>query len=146
MKYIYKIINPNNEVYIGKTNDINKRLQVYEGIARRKTDKSNSKIHQSFIQYGFENHKCFIIFKMNCDNNMIHDIERYFMLRHILDGFQLLNVQIKFNKLSKIFKFHKKNINESLTIGDFENYYTEIKEQNRMVAEQRRIDFLRQWG
>lgn len=54
---IYKIVSPNRRVYIGQTKDYKKRKANY----RKLNCKTQKKLYNSFIKYGFENHKFEII-------------------------------------------------------------------------------------
>ena len=135
-KYIYSIINLKNEIYIGKTENPKIRFSIYEGIARRKTDKSNSKIHKSLIEYGYENHKIEVIYSIDDYRVSIFDIEQYFILKHKQEGWDLLNTQIYENKLSKIFKYFDKGMNDGLSIDEFVQYYyydKKRKEENMRI-------------
>ena len=56
--YIYKITNPQGEVYIGRTKDIEKRIDLY---SRYSTLRPQPKLWESFNCYGFNNHQIEII-------------------------------------------------------------------------------------
>ena len=55
---IYKITNPQGEVYIGRTKDIEKRIDLY---SRYSTLRPQPKLWESFNCYGFNNHQIEII-------------------------------------------------------------------------------------
>jgi group I intron endonuclease len=52
MKGIYKIINPENKIYIGLSKDIEKRFYLY----KTKNCKTQKRLYDSICVYGFENH------------------------------------------------------------------------------------------
>lgn len=54
---IYKITNPKNKIYIGKTKNYHKRISQY----KRLHCKSQKLLYRSFLKYGVENHKFEII-------------------------------------------------------------------------------------
>lgn len=54
---IYKITNPNNNIYIGITSNFNKRMSTYKSNAKTKT----SLIYSSMKKYGYDAHKIEII-------------------------------------------------------------------------------------
>jgi group I intron endonuclease len=70
---IYKITNPKNKIYIGQSNNIEKRFKQYEKVKNIKTQK---KLYFSLIKYGFENHNFEII--CECDLNELTIKERYY--------------------------------------------------------------------
>jgi group I intron endonuclease len=54
--FVYKITNLiNNKIYIGKANNIKKRLNAHKTAARKKDPNDYSKIHRAFNKYGEEN-------------------------------------------------------------------------------------------
>lgn len=68
---IYKIINPDNLVYIGQSTCIKNRLYTY--IASNY--KSQPKLYNSFFKYGIDNHDFEII--EICDISKLNNRERY---------------------------------------------------------------------
>ena len=69
---IYKITNPNNEIYIGQSSNINKRWQTYK---RLKDVTTQPKLYESLKKYGWENHK-FEILEITDDKN---EKEKYYI-------------------------------------------------------------------
>jgi group I intron endonuclease len=74
--FIYKITNPNNHIYIGQTDNLERRKYVY----KKYFAKGQHKLHASFLNHGFDSHKietlgeyplCFI------DNAEIFFINKY---------------------------------------------------------------------
>jgi group I intron endonuclease len=58
MGVIYKITNPNNKVYVGKTYDIRKRINAHKCSAKKG---KNLILHNSIRKYGWDNHELEII-------------------------------------------------------------------------------------
>jgi group I intron endonuclease len=71
--YIYKITSPTNRVYVGQTNNINRRINDY---TYRKTS-SQKLLHKSLEKYGFKNHKFEILDEVSPDN--IHNAEKFYI-------------------------------------------------------------------
>ena len=71
---IYKITNPKGKVYIGKSINIEKRLDYYKYISLRKTQ---HKLNNSISKYGFENHILEII--KQCDESKLNEREIYWI-------------------------------------------------------------------
>lgn len=67
---IYKITNPKGKVYIGKSININKRLDYYKYSSHRK---NQHKLNNSISKYGFENHILEII--EQCDESKLDERE-----------------------------------------------------------------------
>jgi len=70
--FIYKITSPSGKIYIGQTIDLKRRFKKYENLHC----KSQSKIYNSILKYGFENHKLEII--CECNINELNEKERYY--------------------------------------------------------------------
>lgn len=73
--YIYKITNPKGRIYIGKTYQLDKRINHY----RLATCKTQKLIYNSIKKYTWENHKLEIIFKTVCTDNDINIFEIKFI-------------------------------------------------------------------
>jgi group I intron endonuclease len=71
---IYKITSPSGRVYIGQSNDINRRWSQYK-YGYKNSDSDTSKLFNSFRKYGFETHKFEV--KEECDINELNNRERY---------------------------------------------------------------------
>lgn len=56
---LYKIINPDNEVYVGRTSDFKSRMSAYRTLGSR-TEKIPL-LYQSLVKYGFNAHKIEIL-------------------------------------------------------------------------------------
>ncbi len=68
---IYKIISPSNKIYIGQSNNIEKRFYHY----KYNDCKCQPKLYNSFLKYGYEHH----IFEVieECIQEVLNDRERY---------------------------------------------------------------------
>jgi group I intron endonuclease len=70
---IYKITNPNNKIYIGKSINIEKRFIQYKNLHC----KSQYKIYRSLFKYGVDNHKFEVIHE--CDIEELDKLEQYYI-------------------------------------------------------------------
>ena len=70
---IYKITNPEGKVYIGKSNNIEKRFKSY----RQFQHKQQPSLYKSFKKYGWVNHEYNII--EECSEDIILDREKYYI-------------------------------------------------------------------
>jgi len=68
---IYRVISPNNKIYIGQSININKRFKDYEKL---KSD-NQLLLHRSFLKYGVINHIFEII--EECSRESLNERERY---------------------------------------------------------------------
>lgn len=68
--FIYKIVNPTGNVYIGQTKNIKDRLKRYEGLRC----KNQKKLYNSFKKHGFESHEITIIEETSLDLIMEREI------------------------------------------------------------------------
>lgn len=66
---IYKIVSPNNRVYIGQTTNWNRRKSEYY----RNKAKGQPKLNRSFLKYGIENH-IFSIVEI-CESSLLNELE-----------------------------------------------------------------------
>ena len=67
---IYKIINPNNKVYVGQSTNIKNRFIHYKSL-----DKRQIKLYNSFQKYGIDNHQFEII--EECSEDILDERETY---------------------------------------------------------------------
>lgn len=79
---IYKIENPKGRIYIGQSNDINKRLKQYEKLTIN--IKNQPKLYRSLLKYGYNNHHPIII--EECPVEQLNERERYWQ-----DYYDVLN-------------------------------------------------------
>ena len=68
---IYKITSPSNKVYIGQTLNKTKRFSRYRTLKCKK----QIRLYNSFVKYGFNNHKIDII--EQCSIDLLNERERY---------------------------------------------------------------------
>lgn len=68
---IYKITSPSNKVYIGQTVNKTKRFSKYKMLECKK----QIKLYNSFLKYGFNNHKIEVI--EDCNIDLLNERERY---------------------------------------------------------------------
>lgn len=69
---IYKITSPAGKIYIGKSNDINRRWAHY----RAGTVEGQPLLHKSFLEYGHEKHQFEIIHE--CPESELNEMEGYY--------------------------------------------------------------------
>jgi group I intron endonuclease len=85
---IYIIVSPSNSVYIGQTTDLKKRYKTYN----RLDCKSQTKLYNSFLKYGFKKHDFKIL--RECLVDELNKYERFYQLFFKNAGFKLLNLKI----------------------------------------------------
>jgi len=74
--FIYKITSPSNKIYIGQTIHLKKRINKYKNLnCSRQT-----KIYNSIIKYGFDNHDFEVICKSPIE--YLNKLERHFQLKY----------------------------------------------------------------
>ena len=71
---IYKITNPNEDIYIGQSSNVVRRWSEY---SRLKGCCKNSRLLNSLKKYGFENHKLEIIHQ--CAKEELNNLEIYYI-------------------------------------------------------------------
>lgn len=69
---IYKIVSPSGKIYIGQSVDIERRLKEH----KLKCHLKKTKLNNSFIKYGFENHDFLIL--EECSVDLLNERERYY--------------------------------------------------------------------
>lgn len=98
---IYKIISPNNRIYIGQSVDIEKRFKSYKRLYVK--NQKQTKLHRSFIKYGVLNHKFEIV--LECKESELNNYERYYqeLYNCLEDGLNcnLTSTNDKSGKVSK---------------------------------------------
>lgn len=85
---IYKITSPSGKIYIGQSNDIEKRFKTYKGMHC----KSQVKLYRSLIKHGFDNHIFEIIEECLLEN--LNDRERYYQDLNFVLGTNGLNCKL----------------------------------------------------
>lgn len=79
---IYKITSPSGRIYIGQANDVYFRWKYY----RRLQCKTQSRLYNSFLKHGVENHIFEIIYQ--CKSEQLNYFEK-----HYVDLFQTFNTE-----------------------------------------------------
>jgi group I intron endonuclease len=70
---IYKITSPTNKIYIGQSNNINKRLETYRNIRCI----TQIRLYRSIIKHGWDKHTFEIIHE--CDESELNDLEKHYI-------------------------------------------------------------------
>ena len=93
--YIYKITNPNDQVYIGVTTNIKNRIKVYSTYPD--TFKNQTNLHTSITKYGWDKHKITILATYNnLLINELSDIEQEWIFKfYYKNPEKVLNGMIK---------------------------------------------------
>lgn len=88
---IYKITSPTNKVYIGQSWELSRRLREYEIY----DCKSQRKLYNSVIKYGWEAHEFEILMNVseNVSQEMLDQIEQTYMDYYRKLGFELMNLK-----------------------------------------------------
>lgn len=91
MKGIYKITSPNNSIYIGQSNDIEKRRKHYTPNRCKK----QRLINNSLIKYGYKNHKFEIIHELpeDVEQKILDNYEIIYYNFYKNNGFRMLNLK-----------------------------------------------------
>lgn len=66
---IYKITSPSDKIYIGQSRDVYKRIEIYRNVRC----KTQTKLYNSLVKYGWLKHKFEII--CECDENQLNCLE-----------------------------------------------------------------------
>ena len=109
---VYAIVNPNDQVYVGSTNNVDKRFYQYKGLY----EISQPKLYNSLKKYGAENHKYIVI--EYCEIDKLYERERFWGEQFdVLDRHKGLNLMLpghgekklimSFETKQKIGKAHK---------------------------------------
>jgi len=112
---IYKILSPNNKIYIGQSINIKKRFYNYSLFHC----KFQTKLYNSLKKYGVENHKFEILHL--CNTDQLNKLERYYQelfevhnkygLNLRLTGINDKSGKLSFSTINKMKKARIKNIN-----------------------------------
>ncbi|MBC7654367.1 MAG: hypothetical protein H7098_07835 [Oligoflexus sp.] len=102
---IYKITSPSGRIYVGQTCNLRKRLNHYRSLLCKK----QPKLYNSFMKYGYDNHKIEVIIECNIDmlNYFEHKYQIHF--KCIKEGLNLTLVGFK-DKSGKMSEQTKKKI------------------------------------
>lgn len=93
---IYKILSPSGRVYIGQSNNIEKRFKDYKNL---NNCKNQHKLYRSFLKYGVLSHTFEFIHECGIDE--LNDLERYYQdLYNVIEtGLNCLLTSTKERKL-----------------------------------------------
>ena len=93
---IYSITNPNGEVYIGMTlMPLSARIREHRRHFKSKIQKALPLLHESFRQYGYDNHKIETVIQFpGMDREQLRMIENAFIKSFQLEG-KSLNIRNK---------------------------------------------------
>ncbi len=85
--YIYKIVSPSGKIYIGQTIDLYRRKMKYKGLRCEQ----QSKIYNSILKYGWENHIFEVIEILVYDKEFLNEREKYWIKEYnsFIDGLNL---------------------------------------------------------
>mgnify|MGYP006443650333 CR=1 FL=1 len=93
---VYKIVSPDNKVYVGASINLDKRIREH----KRASSFSQKKLIKSFQDYGVNNHKFDII--EFCDKEELVEKEVHHGIKHnVLDAEKGLNLSLPVNKDGK---------------------------------------------
>ena len=96
---IYKITTPLNELYVGKSINLERRIKEH-----KTTSNTNYRIHRSIKKYGLENHSFEII--EECDVKVLDEREKYW-IKNLCKN----NIMININYVDFIFKENEREVN-----------------------------------
>lgn len=125
---IYKITSPNNKIYIGCTIDFKRRLSEY----RRLSMVAQTKLYNSLVKYGFNNH----IFEIveECSKDTLHEREIYWIeyFNCIEEG---LNIRLG-NRTGALMESTKQKISEALK-GRKNTWFNPNPKRHKYTEEQK---------
>jgi len=123
---IYKIINPNNKIYIGQSWNVKNRKSKY----KNSNCKGQTKLYNSILKYGWNNH----IFEIQCEfpENISQDIldesENFYWKHYKNKGFEMLNLREPLGNYGKHSEESKKIMREKRKI-----WFTDEKRKDYSV-------------
>ena len=94
---IYKITNPNGQVYIGATHNLKRRVKVYKKNIEAARNQRN--LYKSIQKWGFDNHEVKILYRHMAteplDINLLKITEQlYIANEYLFNNKNLLNIAI----------------------------------------------------
>ena len=133
MKGIYRITSPSNKMYIGQSNNIERRFREYKGL----NCKQQTFLYNSFIKYGVENHKLEVLLGLdeNITQDYLNHCEQFFMDYYREEGYQLMNLREAGSNGKQSEETRKKNSDskkgeKNAMFG--RNHTSESNEKNRL--------------
>ena len=121
---IYKIESPSGRVYIGQTNNLNRRIIEHKYMSSN----SNLKLHNSIKKYGISNHDIKPIFISDCDYEK--DIMEALYIRHYDSVDNGLN-HLYIPGVNNGFKGKKHSVDNVLKIKKRMKGFTPVKAINK---------------
>lgn len=138
--YIYKITSPKGKIYIGRTNNIKRRMRVYKSTKKIKDQKL---IEASILKYGFENHVFEVIEEGQGTPDFISNREIYYMdlynslRKNNQDGLNLVRGSKggdyckKYKVSQKQLQASKKNLLKAIEFNKTKRVYTPISSKQK---------------
>lgn len=132
---IYKITSPSGKIYIGQSNNIEKRLKDY--LKEYDSMSSQKRLYNSFLKHGSENHIFEII--EECEFDLINERERYWQDYYNVIGLNGLNcILTQTNEKRKILsKETRDKLSNSLKgklAGEKNHMYGKVGELNHFYG------------
>ena len=122
---IYKITSPTNRVYIGQSINIEYRFKQYRWIKA----KSQTRLRNSFLKYGVENHKFEIV--CECKKSELHNLETFYQRLYSVTGNMGLNCFLNLeSNIDKVVKRSEKYKNEE----KIDKYYLDNKHELFIIS------------
>lgn len=96
---IYKITSPIGLVYIGQTRNFKKRMYCYNTL----NCKNQTKLYESFLKYGFDNHTVNILHWLpnDVEHSIINNYEKLYFELYVFAGLNTLNCKTPGDAISK---------------------------------------------
>lgn len=124
---IYKIISPDNKIYIGQSRDIERRFKEHKKLKVS----YKSSLYYSFINEGIKNHVFLVIkeFPLNVDQKILNESEIEYWLYYQEQGFQMLNDDYPGNSYTHNFPVYQYDLE-----GNFVKEWSSANEAGRQLG------------
>lgn len=137
--YIYKITSPSNKIYIGKTTNLKARYSAYKN---NKT-KSQNKIYNSILKYGWEKHTFEVLDVVYTEENSktkLSDLEIYYIkfYNSFVNG---LNLSSGGEGVGKGIIPHNKGIYGVYKVKEETKIKISSKNKGRKVTEEQKVNY-----
>lgn len=104
---VYKITNPNNQIYVGSSKNIERRFKQYKYLRKNE----QHKVRNSILKYSYDNHKFEVIEECSLQELLIK--ERYYcLLYNVLDR---TNLNLKIPKLNDKNKCYSQDVLDKMS-------------------------------